>query len=86
MTGFLVADCAAAIQNMLLAAHGLGLGAVWCGLYPVTQLTQAVKDICTLPQHILPVGLVAVGHKKEGKEPADRFNPARLHRDKWGQP
>jgi nitroreductase len=30
MTGFLVEDCSAAIQNILLAAHGIGLGAVWC--------------------------------------------------------
>ena len=32
--GYWVVDCAAAVENMLLAAHALGLGAVSCGIYP----------------------------------------------------
>jgi nitroreductase len=44
----LTMDCSASIENMLLAAHGLGLGAVWCGVFPgasldVDTLTSLVK-------------------------------------------
>lgn len=83
LTGFLIADCAAAIQNMLLAAHGIGLGAVWCGLYPVNHLTRAIKNLCHLPSHMIPVGLVVLGQKAEEKEPVARFEPAKIHREKW---
>jgi len=83
LAGFLIADCAAAIQNMLLAAHGLGLGAVWCGLYPVTQLTKAIAKICCLPDNIIPVGLVVLGQKTEEKNPADRFDQTKIHQEKW---
>lgn len=57
-TGFLIEDCSAAIQNMLLAAHGLNLGAVWCGLYPITKFTKPMKVQLNLPINIVPVGLV----------------------------
>lgn len=83
MTGFLVEDCAAAIQNMLLAAHGLGLGAVWCGLYPVPRLTRMISGVLGLPAHILPVGMIAVGHKLEDRQAAERFDPTRVHHEHW---
>lgn len=83
MTGFLVADCSAAIENMLLAAHGIGLGAVWCGLYPVSQLTKATAEILNLPSSIVPVGMVVVGHKNEQKMPAERYNESKVHFEQW---
>ena len=46
---FLAEDCSAAIQNMLLAAHGIGLGAVWCGLYPATERAEEVSGLLGLP-------------------------------------
>lgn len=82
-TGFLIADCAAAIQNMLLAAHGLGLGAVWCGLYPVSHLTKAISNVCKIPSSIIPVGLVVLGQKIEEKDPVDRFDQTKVHREQW---
>ncbi len=73
MRGFLVEDCSAAMQNMLLAAHGLNLGAVWCGLYPVPIFTRPVSRLLKLPINILPVGLMALGHKSEDRTTAERF-------------
>lgn len=81
--GNLVEDCSAAIQNILLAAHGLGLGAVWCGLYPVTERTNVISDLFDLPQNIIPVGLAVVGHKNEEKEVVDRYAEERIHYDRW---
>jgi nitroreductase len=81
--GFLVEDCSAAIQNMLLAAHGLGLGTVWCGLYPVPRLTKVVSTILQLPQEIVPVGLIALGHKAEDRQVGERFDPSKVHYESW---
>ncbi len=81
--GFIVADCSAAIQNMLLAAHGIGLGAVWCGLYPMPQLTKPTSKLLNLPSTIIPIGMVVVGHKDEQKKPADRYDKSRVHMEHW---
>lgn len=81
--GFLVEDCSAAIQNILLAAHGIGLGAVWCGLYPVPELTKLISVTIKLPSNIEPIGMIAVGHKLQDKAPADRFDMAKIHYEQW---
>lgn len=83
MTGFLIEDCSAAIENMLLAAHGIGLGAVWCGLYPVEELTSQVREVCSIPGDIIPVGMIVLGQKGEEKKVFDRYDVTRLHYDKW---
>ncbi len=82
-TGFLTEDCSAAIENMLLAAHGVGLGAVWCGLYPVPHLTKEMSAICMLPDYIIPVGMIVLGHKGEDRECEDRYHEGKLHYEAW---
>ncbi|MBU5437823.1 nitroreductase family protein [Tissierella sp. MSJ-40] len=81
--GFLVEDCSAAIQNMLLAAHGIGLGAVWCGIYSADKLVDSAKDVLGLPENIIPIGMVVVGVKDEEKEPTDRYDANKIHYNKW---
>lgn len=83
--GLMIADCAAAIQNMLLAAHGIGLGAVWCGLYPIQRLIKPIVEICRLPEELVPVGLVVLGQKAERKEPIDRFDQTKVHEEIWSR-
>ena len=82
-TGFIVEDCSAAIQNMLLAAHGIGLGAVWCGLYPITALTKGIRLLLDIPSDIIPVGLVVVGNKESDRPAVDRYDAERVHSEKW---
>lgn len=82
-TGFLLEDCSAAIQNMLLAVHGMGLGAVWCGLYPVIHLTRRMKQLLSLPETIIPVGMISIGHKGEERAAADRFDDTKIHYERW---
>lgn len=81
--GFLVEDCSAAIQNMLVAANALGLGAVWCGVHPVQELVEAMEKLLELPEHILPVGLVVLGGKAGSRRHFDKYDPARIHVDGW---
>lgn len=81
--GFLALDSAASIQNMLLAAHGLGLGAVWCGLYPIPELMEPMSDLLGLPEHIIPISMVVVGVKDKDMQPTDRYDESNVHYDKW---
>lgn len=81
--GFLAEDSSASIQNMLLASHGIGLGAVWCGLYPVEELMKPMVEILNLPDNIIPIGIVVVGVKDEEKDSIDRYDESKIHFDKW---
>jgi nitroreductase len=77
-------DCAAACQNIILAAHSLGLGAVWCGAY-MAEVPQEVtfQQWLGIPPHMIPFAIIPVGLPAENKPPEDRFDPSRIHLDKW---
>lgn len=81
--GYLTEDCSAAIQNMLLAAHALGLGAVWLGIHPRGERVQAMRGIVGLPDGVWPIGLVAVGVPDETRDAPDRYEVDKVHFDKW---
>ena len=81
--GFWVQDCSAAMENLLLETEYLGLGAVWMGVYPLDARVAAVKEILGLPEDVIPLGVAAVGRPAIQVEPADRYQPDRIHRDRW---
>jgi nitroreductase len=81
--GYWVQDCSAATENLLLAAHALGLGAVWLGVYPMQDRVTGLRRLLGLPEHVVPMALVPVGYPAEQKPPARRFDPSRVHRDGW---
>lgn len=81
--GFWAQDCAAATQNLLLAANGLGLGAVWCGTYPREERMGPIAQVLGLPEHIIPFAVVPVGYPAERPAPANRYDPDRVHFDRW---
>ncbi len=81
--GYWVVDCAAAVENMLLAAHALGLGAVWTGVYPRQERMDGLRQIARLPEGIMPHSLVVLGYPAEHPVPQDRFRPERVHRNGW---
>src|SRR5512143_2713812 len=72
---YLLQDCSAAIENLLLCAHVLGLGACWCGVHPREQRVKSLREIVGLQETIIPVACISVGHPAETKEPRTRFNP-----------
>ncbi|MFP4526324.1 MAG: nitroreductase family protein [Bacteroidales bacterium] len=82
-SGYGVLDCAAATQNILLAAHSFGLGAVWLGLQPREQRKQSVKELFQLPDHILPFSVVSIGYPAENPKASNRFKKERMHYNKW---
>jgi len=81
--GYWIEDVSAACQNMLLAAHAIGLGAVWTGIYPQTERVEAFRQLVALPEYVVPMALIVVGHPKATPEPEDRFDAARIHRERW---
>jgi len=81
--GYWVVDCSAATQNILLAAHGLGLGAVWLGLYPREERKNAIKDLFQFPDNIQPLSLISIGYPNEEKELPERFKKERIHPNQW---
>jgi nitroreductase len=80
---YLLQDCSAAVENLLLCAHILGLGACWLGVHPREQRVAALKQILALPPSVIPVACIAIGSPGETKEPRTRFNSGYVHFEKW---
>ncbi|MCP4539251.1 MAG: nitroreductase family protein [Chloroflexi bacterium] len=78
-----VQDCSAATENLLLAATALGLGAVWLGVYPKEPRIAFTRPILNLPETIVPLNLIAIGHPAEEKEPRTQYDESRVHRERW---
>jgi len=83
-SGYWVVDCAAAVENLLLAAHAVGLGAVWTGVYPLQQRIDGLKKLFGLPEHVMPHTLVVLGYPAEQPPSQDRYRPERVHRNGFG--
>jgi len=78
-----VQDCSAATQNILLAAHAKGLGAVWLGVYPTEVRVTDIKRLLNLPENIIPISLISVGYPAEQKSPPDHYRADRVHYNHW---
>lgn len=81
---FWVQDVSAATENLLLAAHALGLGAVWTGVYPAMERVAEVANILNCPKNIVPVVVVRVGYPDESPEPKDKFKESNISYNKFG--
>ena len=80
---YLLQDCAAAIENLLLAAHAQGLGACWVGIHPGEPLIKRVRELLSLPPSFVPVAVVSLGQPGEQQPPRTRFNTDYVRREKW---
>jgi len=76
-------DCSAATQNILLAAHAKGLGAVWLGVYPREERVGPLKELLGIPESVIPLSIVSIGYPAFKKEPANRYNESRVHYERW---
>ena len=81
--GYAVQDCAAATQNILLAAHAKGLGAVWTTVFP--QNIEKVQGLLGMPDNAVPFSCVPLG-RPAGPAPrtGSRFDEKKVHRQTWG--
>ena len=73
LADFWVQDCSAATENILLRAVELGLGTVWCGVYPQKTAVKKVSEILGLPSKHIPLNIIYVGHGAEEPVARDQF-------------
>lgn len=78
-----VQDCSAATENILLAAHAYGLGAVWCGVYPNPERIPGVSKVLGLPTTVIPLNIITMGHPAVNPHPKDKWNPENVHYQQW---
>jgi nitroreductase len=80
---FMLQDLSAAVENVLLAANALGLGTCWLGVHPRKERMDGIRRLFKLPDQIIPVAGIAVGWPAEQPEMRTRYNPGRVHHEKW---
>lgn len=81
--GYWIQDVSAASENLLLAAHAMGLGAVWCGIYPIMERVEQFSEMLHLPENIIPMGCICVGYPAGETTPKDKWKPEYIHYNNW---
>ncbi|MFT3959686.1 MAG: nitroreductase family protein, partial [Desulfovibrio sp.] len=81
--GYWQQDCTAALENILIAARGLNIGTVWCGMYPFEDRVEPIRELLNVPAQINMLGLVVMGHPAQPFAEADRFNESKIHLNGW---
>jgi len=84
--GYWIVDCGAATENLLLAAHALGLGGCWIGIQPREARKLAVSKLFSLPAYVKPFAIVSLGYPDETKNRPERYHPDKIHLNAWGIP
>lgn len=70
---FWIQDASAATENLLLAAHAMGLGAVWTGAYPSEERCISISKELSLPDNLIPLNMIVVGYPAEQPQPKQKF-------------
>ena len=76
-------DCSAAAENILLAAHALGLGAVWTAGYPAEERIAPIQEALGIPEKVKALCIIPVGVPAENPEPKDKWKPENIHWNQW---
>ncbi len=78
MEGYLALNCANACENIMLGALEFGLGTCWIAVYPREERIKLISEIFSLPEHHLPIALLAVGYPDEEKGMPERFEENKI--------
>lgn len=76
-------DCCAVTENVLLAAHALDLGAVWCMSYPLQEIVVGVQKLFNLPENVVPLSIIPIGYPLEKQQPKQKYNVKKIHINGW---
>jgi nitroreductase len=76
-------NCSAATQNLMLCAHGLGLGSCWIGVYPTKETISGLQKLFNLPEFVIPISLVSLGYPAENPVADERYKPEKVHFNNW---
>lgn len=80
---FINQDAAAATQNMALAAVDCGLSSVWIGCTPSNENSHELSEVLNLPDYVKCLSILAIGYAAVTKEPNNRFEHLKIHKEKW---
>jgi nitroreductase len=80
---YAIIDCSLASENILLAAEAIGLGAVWTAAYPYDDRAGHVRKVLNIPQEIIPLNVIPIGHPTGEDQPKDKYKPENIHYEKW---
>ncbi len=80
---YLLQDCSAAIENLLLAASTLGLGACWLGVHPRQNRVDHIRKLLGIPDHVIPVSAVSIGWPAEHPPARTRYRDDLVHYESW---
>ena len=80
---FWIQDCSAATENILLMAHGLGLGGVWTALYPLKERYEGMQQLLHLPKTMIPLNTLIIGYPKNLAEAKDKWKEENVSYNKW---
>ena len=80
---FWIQDCSAATENILLMAHGLGLGGVWTALYPLKERYEGMQQLLHLPKTMIPLNTLIIGYPKNQAEAKDKWKEENISYNKW---
>ena len=76
-------DCCAVTENVLLAAEALGLGAVWCAVYPFDDKIVGIKELFGMPENIVPLNVIPMGYPLTNEEPKQKYDAKKVHVNNW---
>jgi len=80
---WLLQNCSASIQNILLSAHGLGIGSCWIAIHGMDDVYKNVKAQFKLPENVVPVAIISLGYPDEAVNAEERFKEEKIHYNKW---
>jgi nitroreductase len=80
---FAILDCACSCENILIAAEALGLGAVWTAVYPWAEVEKNVRAILDIPDEVIPVSVIPIGHPTGEDVKKEKYNEANIHYKRW---
>ena len=80
---WLLQNCSASIQNILLSTHGLGIGSCWIAIHGMDDVYAKIKTQFKLPENIVPVSLISLGYPDEEVKAEERFIAEKIHNNKW---
>lgn len=83
LLSYMLQDCSAAMENILLAAPGLGLGGCWLGVHPRAERISALREIFNIPEYITPFGACALGFPAVEVRKETRFDDSKIHCNCW---
>lgn len=75
-------DLSAAVENILIAAAGMGLGSVWLGTHPKVDTTLKVQRILQIPHDVIPLAILYIGYPEVQPQPNTKYTEKRVH---WNQ-